>query len=660
MCGIAGHIDFAGARSAEANRRLAEIMGNAIRHRGPDSGDVSEPEPGAWFSFRRLAIVDTSQAGNQPMSTPDRRAHIIFNGEAYNAGDLRPELEAAGYRFRGHSDTEVVLYACQHWGIAEAAKRLIGMFAFAYFDTAARRLWLVCDRLGKKPLYWFSAAGSFAFASELKSLVLHPSCPREIDRSSVAEYLRLLYVPAPNTIYSGVQKLEPGRILSLDLSSQQFTLESFWTLREAIERAKSDPFRGPLSDAVKEAEALLLDATRIRLISDVPLGAFLSGGVDSSTIVALMQEVGSKPVRTFSIGYAHREYDESADAERVAEHLGTDHTTFRVEPDDALAVIPSLARMFDEPFADTSQIPTYLVAKLAREHVTVALTGDGGDEVFGGYNRHVAARGLLKKLGRLPSPVRSLLAGAMTVMPPDRWQSLFDHLPDRVRPRAAGEKLHKLAPLINLSEREQYRRIVSHWDESQQIVPGGTERASILDDESLDGLFDDAVERMRFLDLSTYLPGDILTKVDRATMAASLEARAPLLDHRLVEWSFRVPSSVHIQDGQGKWLLRRILEKRVPSALFDRPKSGFGIPLGEWLRGPLRPWAEELLAHDRLERSGLLMPGPVRKLWQDHLTGKTNGQYLLWPVLMLMAWLDEWKEIPERETKLSRSVLSAF
>ena len=660
MCGIAGHIDFAGARPAMANRRLAEIMGDAIRHRGPDSGAVLEADAGLWLAFRRLAIVDTSEAGNQPMSTPDSQAHIVFNGEAYNANDLRSELEAAGYRFRGHSDTEVVLYGCRHWGVAETAKRLVGMFAFAFFDATTRTLSLVRDRLGKKPLYWFNSAGSFAFASELKSLVLHPACPREVDRSSVAEYLRLLYVPAPNTIYVGVQKLEPGHILTLQLSTRQSDLKSFWTLSQAVERAKADPFRGSATDAVEEAEVLLLDATRLRLISDVPLGAFLSGGIDSSTIVAMMQELGPRPVRTFSIGYAHREYDESADAERVAAHLGTNHTTFRVEPDDALAVIPSLATMFDEPFADTSQIPTYLVAKLAREHVTVALTGDGGDEVFGGYNRHVAASGLLKNLGRLPSPVRSLLAGAMTAMPPDRWQFLLDLLPDRVRPRAAGEKLHKLAPLLELSEREQYRRIVSHWSDPGQVVLGASERPTILDDVSLDGLFEDAVERMRYFDLATYLPGDILTKVDRATMAASLEARAPLLDHRLIEWSFRVPSSIHIRDGQGKWLLRKILGKRVPSALFDRPKSGFGIPLGEWLRGPLRPWAEELLAHDRLERSGLLMPGPVRKLWQDHLTAKTNGQYLLWPVLMLMAWLDEWKEIPEREAKHSRSVLSAF
>lgn len=640
MCGIAGHVDFAGARSAEASEKLAQAMGDAIRHRGPDSGGVLQPVPGAWLSFRRLAIVDTSEAGNQPMSTPDGLGHIVFNGEAYNAADLRPELEAAGYRFRGHSDTEAILYGCQHWGVEETAKRLIGMFAFAFFDARSNSLTLVVDRLGKKPIYWFQTDRTFAFGSELKALTVHPDCPREIDRASVAEYLRLLYVPAPRSIYAGVRKLEPGNVLTLQLGARKAAIEPFWSLRDAIAASKADPFRGSIDEAVEETERLLLDATRIRLISDVPLGAFLSGGIDSSTVVALMQEIGSKPVRTFSIGYAQRDYDESADAERIAKHLGTDHMTFRVEPADAMAVIPSLPSMFDEPFADTSQIPTYLVAKLAREHVTVALTGDGGDEVFAGYNRHVAASGLLGRLSALPYPIRAGMAAAMTSLSPGRWQALAGVLPDRIRPRAMGEKLHKLAPLLQLSEQEQYRRIVSHWDDPVSIVIGAQERPSPIDSSLPD--LDDAVERMRFLDLAIYLPGDILTKVDRATMAASLEARAPLLDHRLVEWSFRVPTSVHIQDGQGKWLLRRILEKRVPRALFERPKTGFGIPLGEWLRGPLRDWAEDLLSEDRLRSTNLLRPEPIRKLWQNHLSGAANGQYLLWPVLILMAWLAEW------------------
>ena len=640
MCGIAGHVEFAGTFPAEANERLAEAMGDAIRHRGPDSGAILRAASGAWLSFRRLAIQDVSEAGNQPMSTADGQAHIVFNGEAYNAADLRPELEAAGFRFRGHSDTEVVLYGCRHWGIEQTVRGLIGMFAFAYVDSVSNKLSLVVDRLGKKPIYWFQKAKAFGFASELKALTRHPDCPREIDRASVAEFLRLLYIPAPRSIYVGVQKLEPGHILTVQLDTGASTVEPFWSLREAATRAKQDPFTGSADEAMRETERLLLDATKVRLISDVPLGAFLSGGIDSSTIVALMQEVGSKPTRTFSIGYAHREYDESADAERIAAHLGTDHTTFRVEPEDALAVIPFLPAMFDEPFADTSQIPTYLVAKLARQHVTVALTGDGGDEVFAGYNRHVAANGLLRRLSALPAPVRSAMAGVMTSVSPDKWQSLLDVLPDRIRPRAVGEKLHKLAPLITLSEQDQYRRVVSHWTDPGELVVDLAERPSAIDADP-PAVLSDAVERMRYLDLATFLPGDILTKVDRATMAASLEARAPLLDYRLVEWSFRVPTAVHIQNGQGKWLLRRILEKRVPPELFERPKAGFGIPLGEWLRGPLRDWAEDLLSESRLEAGGI-KPEPVRRLWQDHLSGIANGQYLLWPVLMLMAWLEEW------------------
>jgi asparagine synthase (glutamine-hydrolysing) len=658
MCGIAGHVDFDGARPAEANERLAQTMGDAIRHRGPDSGGVLQPAAGAWLSFRRLAIQDVSEAGNQPMSTPDGQAHIVFNGEAYNAGDLRPELEMAGFRFRGHSDTEVILYGCRHWGVEQAVRRLTGMFAFAYFDAQRNSISLVVDRLGKKPIYWFQTDRAFGFASELKALTRHPDCPREIDRASVADYLRLLYVPAPHSIYAGVRKLRPGHVLTLDLNSRQTAVEPFWSLRNAVATAKGDPFRGSAGEAVNETERLLLDATRIRLISDVPLGAFLSGGIDSSTVLALMQEIGSKPVRTFSIGYAHRECDESADAERIAAHLGTDHTTFRVEAEDALAVIPSLPAMFDEPFADTSQIPTHLVAKLAREHVTVALTGDGGDEVFAGYNRHVAANGLLKRLSGLPAPLKSAMAAAMTSVSPDRWQALLRSVPDQARPRAVGEKLHKLAPLLKLSEQDQYRRIVSHWDHPEDIVLGGPSRSSAISEADPSGFLDDPVERMRYLDLATYLPGDILTKVDRATMAASLEARAPLLDHRLVEWSFRVPTSVHIQNGQGKWLLRRVLEKRVPRELFERPKAGFGIPLGEWLRGPLRDWAEDLLSEPRINATGILRPDPVRKLWQDHLSGTTNGQYLLWPVLMLMAWLEEWGGQPN-DNRQKPALLSA-
>ncbi|HEX2762673.1 MAG TPA: asparagine synthase (glutamine-hydrolyzing) [Allosphingosinicella sp.] len=645
MCGIAGIVDFAAARDPQANLRLARAMGDALTHRGPDAGGAwADAEGGVFLAHRRLAIVELSEAGAQPMATPDGQGHLSYNGEAYNAQDLRPGLEAAGYRFRGHSDTEVVLYGCQHWGPAETAKRLIGLFAFAYWDKRTRRLTLVRDRLGKKPLYWFRTAKALAFSSELRPLMLHPECPRTIDRASVAEYLRLLSVPAPHSIFEGVGKLEAGAVLTIDVPARRVAESRYWTLRGAAEAAAADPFAGSPEEAVEETERLLLDATRIRLVSDVPLGAFLSGGIDSSTIVALMQEVGGGNTRTFSIGYRSGDYDEAADAERVAAHLGTDHTSFVLEPADALAVIPKLPQIFDEPFADTSQIPTYLVSSLARSQVTVALTGDGGDEVFAGYNRHVAAGGLLRRLGRLPGPARAALSAAMTSLSPDAWSRLLRAVPAGVRPRAAGEKLHKLAPLLRLDEREQYRRLVSHWEEPEELVEGASERPSPIDDPSLDALLPDPVARMRYLDLATFLADDILTKVDRASMAVALETRAPLLDHRLVEWSFRVPTAIHLHGGEGKWLLRRILERRVPRALFERPKMGFGIPVGEWLRGPLRPWAENLLNPARLAATGLVRPEPIRSLWQSHRDGKVNAQYRLWPVLMLVAWLEAYGE----------------
>ncbi|TMJ13064.1 MAG: asparagine synthase (glutamine-hydrolyzing) [Alphaproteobacteria bacterium] len=641
MCGIAGFIDLAGARSSGQNDALARAMGEAVRHRGPDAGGVwSDPEAGVWLVHRRLAIIDLTEAGAQPMASPDGRSWIVYNGEAYNAADLRPELEAAGYRFKGHSDTEVLLYGCLHWGVEKTVQRLIGMFAFAWWDGEERTLTLVRDRLGKKPLYWSKAGGSFVFASEMSPMMLHPDVPRSIDRSSVAEYLRTLYVPAPHSIFEGVNKLMPGGMLRFDPRTGEVREGTYWSVLESAERAFADPFRGSPEEAVDEAEALIGDATQIRKVSDVPLGAFLSGGIDSSVVVAMMQAGGGARTRTFSIGYGEADYDEAEHAREIAAHLGTDHVEFRLGASEALDVIPSLPRMFDEPFADVSQIPTYLVSKLARDHVTVALSGDGGDEVFAGYNRHVAAGGLLRRLSGLPRPARSALAKAMTALPPDRWQSLLSPIPSRFRPRAVGEKIHKLAPLLSLDEREQYRRVVSQWEDPAAVVVGGSERPGPMEDEGLRARFPDAVAYMRYLDLVTYLPGDILTKVDRASMAVSLEARAPLLDHRLVEFSFRVPSAIHLRNGEGKWILRRVLERHVPRALFERPKMGFGVPVGEWLRGPLRDWAESNLSEARLRDTGLLRPGPIRALWQRHLSGEVNAQYRIWPVLMLMSWLE--------------------
>lgn len=641
MCGITGFIDLAQQRSGQENDSLARRMGDALRHRGPDAGTMwSDRSAGIWLSHRRLAVVELSEAGAQPMSTPDGRAQIAYNGEAYNAAELRPELEAAGYRFRGHSDTEALLYGCQHWGVDKTLRRLIGMFAFAYWDSTERTLTLARDRLGKKPLYWVRTPKCFLFASELKSLLLHPDAPREIDRSSVAEYLRLSYVPDPHSIYEGIGKVRPGEMLTFHLPTAEVRRSSYWSALDAAESGLSNPFTGSPEEAVDEAEALVGDATRVRLVSDVPLGAFLSGGIDSSAVVAMMQRHGPGRTRTFAIGYSDAEYDESRHARAMADHLGTDHEELIVQSADAMAVIPMLPEMFDEPFADVSQIPTYLVSRLARQHVTVALSGDGGDEVFAGYNRHVAAGGLLRRLNRLPRPLRIAMAKSLQALPPDRWQGLFNTLPARFRPRSIGEKFHKLAPLLELDEIDQYRRVSSSWHDPEAVVIDGAERSGPMADPELRNRFPDTVSWMRYLDLVTYLPGDILTKVDRASMAVSLEARAPLLDHRLVEFSFRIPSSLHLRNGEGKWLLRQVLERHVPRHLFERPKTGFGIPVGDWLRGPLRPWAEELLSERRIRDSGLLRPEPIRRLWAEHLRGTANGQYALWPVLMLLAWLE--------------------
>lgn len=655
MCGITGHIDSAMRRSDEANRRLTKAMADAIRHRGPDGWGIwGDKAAGVYLAHRRLAIVDLSEAGAQPMATPDGRGHLSYNGEAYNAPTLRPELERAGYTFRGHSDSEVILYGCHKWGVIETAQRLWGMFAFAYWDQRERRLWLVRDRLGKKPIYWTKSEDSFAFSSEIRPLLLHPKTPREIDRSSVAEYLRASYIAAPHSIIAGIHKLEPGAALAYSPETGDVRIERYWRLEDALARGHADPFSGSPQDAVAEAEALLSDATRIRLMSDVPLGAFLSGGVDSSVVTALMQQQGGGSTQTFSIGYQNSEYDEGEDAARVAAHLGTNHTRFILEPHDAMAIVPNMAHIFDEPFADASQLPTFMVSKLAREHVTVALTGDGGDEVFAGYNRHAAAGGMLGRLGGLPRPIRSAMVYGMTALSPRQWQRLFQMVPAHVRPRAAGEKIHKLAPLLRLDSREQYRRVISLWHDPASIVVNGTERLGVVDDKHLTGMFRDQVEEFRYLDLATYLPGDILTKVDRASMAVSLETRAPLLDHRLVEFSFRLPSSVHLNNGRTKWILRQILERYVPRELFERPKMGFAVPIGSWLRSDLRDWAESLLSENVLIDQGLLRPEPVRALWQQHLSGRANAQYELWSVLMLNAWMEAYA------TELRAPPVSAF
>ncbi len=640
MCGIAGFRDISSAASRYNLGEVARSLGDAIRHRGPDDWGVwTDDAAGLALSQRRLSIIDLSPAGHQPMVSSSGRYVIAYNGEVYSHQPMRAELEAAGITFRGHSDTEVILEACAAWGVDKTVERLIGMFAIALWDRQERSLTLIRDRLGIKPIYWtHTPEGLFLFGSELKALTAHQGWTAQINRDAVSAFLRYSYVPAPLSIYQNVWKLEPGCILTLKDGGQP-EIRRFWDPRQIVTDAQKNRLDLSDRDATDQLEALLTDAVGKRMIADVPLGAFLSGGIDSSTVVALMQAQSERPVRTFSIGFNEQGYDEAKHAKAVAAHLKTDHTELYVEPSHALEVIPNLPHWYDEPFSDSSQIPTFLVSEMTRRHVTVALSGDGGDELFAGYNRYNFAAGLWGKISKIPKPLRQLGAQALKSIPPHLWDSLLSPIPARFKPAHIGDKLHKGADVLGLSSGAAlYRRLVSHWADPDAMVPGGHEPKGLLWDESLARDIPDFVERMQYLDLVTYLPDDILTKVDRASMAVALEARVPLIDHRVVDFAFRLPSRFKRRDGKGKWLLRQVLYRHVPQALIERPKMGFGVPIDSWLRGPLRDWAEDLLSEQSLHDGGLIDPAPVRKQWVEHLTGSRNWQYPLWDVLMLEAW----------------------
>jgi asparagine synthase (glutamine-hydrolysing) len=641
MCGIAGVLtSVIGAR--EPLERNAVAMADSLAHRGPDDqGLWSDPGAGIALAHRRLSIVDLSSTGHQPMTSADGRFVITYNGEIYNFQDMRPELEARGARFRGHSDTEVILEAFSAYGVNATVKRLIGMFTMGIWDRRERTLMLVRDRLGIKPLYWAKFKNLFLFGSELKALRAHDGWPRSINRGAVAAFLRHNYIPAPHSIYQGVNKLEPGCILTLPWDREP-RIEHYWDARATAQAGLADPLEADDGEMIDRLESLLKDAVRRRMVADVPVGAFLSGGVDSSTVVALMQAANAGPVRTYSIGFDIAGYDEAPYAAAVARHLHTEHTEHTVTSKDAFEVIPRLPEFYDEPFADSSQIPTYLVSAMTRQHVTVALSGDGGDELFGGYNRYQLARRFWRTFSLFPRAARHRFAHALCALPADRWSNLFSLLPARLRPSQAGDKLYKLASVLTLDDVTAiYRTLVTHWEPSI-LMPQVEEPKGPLWDETVESQFQGLLERMQLLDLVTYLPDDILTKVDRASMAFGLEARVPLIDHRVVEFAWRLPRSALIRNGESKWILRQVLYRHVPRELIERPKMGFGIPLGEWLRKPLRDWAESLLGEKRLRETGLVDAATVRRHWHEHLSGKRNWQYLLWDVLMLQAWQDRW------------------
>jgi asparagine synthase (glutamine-hydrolysing) len=650
MCGLVGFLGGVG-RVGE-DEALLHRMSNRLFHRGPDDGGFwCDGEPRIGLGHRRLAIVDLSPAGHQPMQSTSERFVIAFNGEIYNHLDIRSELEGHGRApiWRGHSDTETLLAGIQAWGIEATLKKSIGMFAIALWDRETKSLTLARDRLGEKPLYFgWQGEGeqaAFLFGSELKALKAHPAFRAEIDRDALCLLMRHNYIPAPYSIYQGIRKLPPGCLLTVTRAQRAPVIVNYWSAADVAIAGCANPISASPEQAVDELEALLKSAVRQQMMADVPLGAFLSGGIDSSTIVALMQAQSNRPVKTFTIGFNEAGYNEAVHAKAVAAHLGTEHTELYVTPEQALDVIPRLPSLYSEPFSDSSQIPTFLVSQLARQHVTVSLSGDAGDELFCGYNRYVLANRLWKKLSGMPMGGRRLAARGLTALSPARWNAMLGplqgFLPSSLQQANLGDKLHKGAGVLASGcVDELYLGLVSHWDDPAKLVIGASEPATFLTGNApkLAGL--DEIQRMMALDTLTYLPDDILVKVDRAAMGVSLESRVPFLDHRVVEFAWRLPQSMKLREGVGKWVLRQVLYRHVPKALIERPKMGFGVPIDAWLRGPLKDWAEALLDESRLKREGFFHPAPIRQKWAEHLSGVRNWQNHLWDVLMFQAWLE--------------------
>lgn len=640
MCGITGFWDFGATPNVGRMCDVITKMTNAMYRRGPDSGGAwIDPKIGLALGHRRLAIRDLSVTGHQPMTTPCGHYVITYNGEVYNAEELREELRRDhGITFRGTSDTEVILHGCACWGVENTVKRLIGMFAFAFWDGRERKLTLVRDRLGIKPLYWGKFGDLFLFGSELKPLCQHPDLPKNINRDAVAELMRCCYIPAPLSIYEGIEKLRPGHFLEIDTKGR-IKETCFWDARRVMNEGGANRFAADDQELIDELDRLLRDSVKRRMVSDVPLGAFLSGGIDSSLVVALMQSQSGRPIRTFSIGFNESEYNEAHHAKAVARHLGTSHTEEYMTPRQAWEIIPKMAEFYDEPFADSSQLPTYLLSMITRKHVTVSLSGDGGDELFAGYGRYF---NFLEKFptGACPAWKRTIARCVARLLTPDQWDRVVALIPRQYRPAKFGERLHGFAGRSELASSALYRQIgLSHWPCPVKLVKGAREVSSIFDDRSLEKEVPDMMERMQFLDSVSYLPDDILVKVDRASMAVSLEARVPLLDHRVYAFTWRLPGDLRVRNGQGKWILRQVLSKYVPRELMERPKMGFGVPIDHWLRGPLRDWAEELLAPDRLKRQGYLVPEIIEPIWKKHLCGDGDYHYWLWDVLMFQCWL---------------------
>tara|TARA_R110002050_G_scaffold300734_1_gene472047 strand:- start:1903 stop:3831 length:1929 start_codon:yes stop_codon:yes gene_type:complete len=637
MCGFTGFIDFKREYKASQLDKITQKMAAEIDYRGPDDWGVwSDESCGISLGHRRLSIQDLSPLGHQPMQSVSGRYWMVYNGEVYNAPDIRQELEGKGYQFKGSSDTEVMLTAFDVWGVKKSVQKFIGMWGFALWDRQDKALILCRDRLGIKPVYWGINKHTLFFGSSLKSFRSHPQWATELDKDALSSYFRFSYVPAPYSIYQGVKKQKPGTIITIK-SQCNIQEEEYWSMQDVYDKGQAAPLEISDKDAIDQLEVILKDAVDKRMLADVPLGAFLSGGYDSSLVVALMQSQSQNPVKTFSIGFNEADYNEAQHAKKVAAHLKTDHHELYVSPEQAQSVIPDLPKYYDEPFADSSQIPTYLVSKLARQHVTVSLSGDGGDEFFAGYNRYSLGMDVWRKLRKIPGFMHNPLSLAFDKMPSTVWESLAQLIPASKRPKNISSKIQKLSEVLKMdSGIDFYKSLVSQWIHPDVLVQGGHEKD--LDIWNLKPQGSNFTSHMQLLDSLTYLPDDILTKVDRASMAVSLEARVPLLDHRVAEYAWQLPHNMKVRDGKSKWILRELLYRYIPKEMMDRPKMGFGVPIDSWLRGDLRDWAEDLLSEKSLNKTGVLNPDPIREKWIQHTKHHKNWHYSLWPVLMFVAW----------------------
>ncbi len=646
MCSLTGFYDTTCQTARDKLAATITKMVDTLRHRGPDTTGIwVDEKTGIALGHRRLSITAPS-----PMHSASGRFMAVFDGRIYNFRELMQELALHGHGFRTHSETEVLLASIEQWGLEQAVKRLIGMFAFVLWDREKHVLHLVRDRLGIKPLYYGWMGKTFLFGSGLNALRIHPDFHGRISRDALALYLRYNYIPAPYSIYHGVYKLPPGTLLVLKdaVTVPDPVPTPYWSVRKAAEYGIASTFTGTTDEAIEHLEDILKDVVKLHMATDVPAGAFLSGGIDSSMIVALMQAQTGRPVKTFSIGFNEQDYDETKHAEAVAKHLGTEHNELYVTPEQALAVISKLPVLYDEPFSDPSQIPTFLLCELARRNVVVSLSGDGADEFFGGYNQYFWCRSIWQKTGWIPRKLRDLSANTLRILSPQTWNAVFRKigpvLPKKLIKRNPGDRLHKLAVILAADNPvAMYHSLISLWQNPMDIAIGAGELPTAFTDRNLLADLPDYTRQIMYLDAVTYLPNGILTKIDRAGKGAGLEIRVPFLDHRVVEFTWRVPLSMLIRNGQGKWLLRQVLYKYLPGELVDRPKMGFGAPISRWFKGPLKDWADSQLDGERLKQEGFLRQEPVLKLWKEHLGGERNWQYQLWNILMFQAWLEKEK-----------------